>query len=168
MEIKLHVLKEENYATTLLKEYLFKQRIFFSAIPDSQYDLEARLYASAIMEKTEESGWRIKHVARDLKISKESAEKVLNILENSHYTAMSLYAALKKTNEDKFTLEEEKLYRYYRVRYSRMCRSESQSPAFVKEFDPNYLQPRTYFSYLDGYYRTSFLAENDTISIIWA
>ena len=66
MEITLNILKEENYGTTLLKEYLFKQRIF-SSIPDSQYDLQARLYASAIMEKTEEPGWRIKHVAKDLK-----------------------------------------------------------------------------------------------------
>lgn len=166
MEIALQVLKEEDYGTTLLKEYLFKQRIF-SAIPDSQYDLQARLYASAIMAKTEEPGWRIKHIARDLRISLESAEKVLNILENSYYTASSLYAALEKINKTSFTLEQEKLYRYYRVRYSRMCRSNDKSSVFVKMFDSNYLRPQTYFNFLDGLYRTSFLAENDIISIIW-
>jgi hypothetical protein len=167
MEITLNILKEENYGTTLLKEYLFKRRIF-STIPDSEYDLQARLYASAIMEKTEEPGWRVKHVARDLKISHESAEKVLNILENSHYTASSLYAALEKIKEPSTTVEQEKLYRYYRVRYSRMCRNNDESTTFVKEFNSNYLHPQTYYCYLDGLYRTSFLAENDTISIIWA
>ena len=81
---------------------------------------------------------------------------------------MSFHAALEKIKEPLFTLEQEKLYRYYRVRYSRMCRSDAKVPVFVKEFDPNYLHPQTYYCYLDGLYRTSFLAENDTISIIWA
>lgn len=167
MEIALNVLKQENYATTLLKEYLFKRRIF-SIIPPSQYELVARLYASAIMEKTEEPGWRVKHISRDLKISQESAEEVLNILENSDYTVRSLYAALMKVNEEELSLEEKKLYRYYRLRYSIMSRNQKEPSVFVKMFYPNYLQPQTYFNNQDSLYRTSFLSEDGIISIIWA
>ena len=163
--ITMSVISENSTVAYLLREYLFKKRKF-SLMVDSPQDLEARLYASAIMEKTEEPGWRVRHVAKDVGVSEESASKIIEIIEGTSYVTKALTSALFNIEERTLSTEDIKLFRYYQIRYRRLLRRYDEM-VFVKEFDPYNLAPQSYFDFQYDRYRTSFLSEDGIISIIW-